>query len=52
MEDLCLDSLDQVEILMAMEDEFQSEIPDIDAEKLIRPQEVVDYTAGKKDVHE
>ncbi|KAI5939894.1 Acyl carrier protein, mitochondrial [Manis javanica] len=33
MKDLGLDSLDQVEIIMAMEDEFGFEIPDIDAEK-------------------
>ncbi|KAJ8246091.1 hypothetical protein GJAV_G00263550 [Gymnothorax javanicus] len=35
MKDLGLDSLDQVEIIMAMEDEFGFEIPDADAEKLI-----------------
>uniref|UniRef100_A0A8C5L1H9 Acyl carrier protein n=1 Tax=Jaculus jaculus TaxID=51337 RepID=A0A8C5L1H9_JACJA len=50
MKDLGLDSLDQVEIIMAMEDEF--EIPDIDAEKLMCPQEIVDYIADKKDVYE
>ncbi|OPJ87503.1 acyl carrier protein, mitochondrial [Patagioenas fasciata monilis] len=33
MKDLGLDSLDQVEIIMAMEDEFGFEIPDGDAEK-------------------
>ncbi|XP_065541909.1 acyl carrier protein, mitochondrial [Lathamus discolor] len=89
MKDLGLDSLDQVEIIMAMEDEFAVacmsrwllghlaagsdqgvscldlpgvtgsipcgagfEIPDGDAEKLMCPQEIVDYIADKKDVYE
>nr|XP_058146609.1 acyl carrier protein, mitochondrial-like [Dasypus novemcinctus] len=51
MKDLGLDSLDQVEIVMAMEDEFGFEIPDIDAEKLMCPQ-IVDYIAEKKEVYE
>lgn len=34
LEQLGLDSLDQVEIVMAVEDEFSMEIPDEDAEKL------------------
>uniref|UniRef100_A0A8C8RV27 Acyl carrier protein n=1 Tax=Pelusios castaneus TaxID=367368 RepID=A0A8C8RV27_9SAUR len=52
MKDLGLDSLDQVEIIMAMEDEFGFEIPDGDAEKLMCPQEIVDYIADRKDVYE
>ncbi|XP_067390342.1 acyl carrier protein, mitochondrial [Emydura macquarii macquarii] len=52
MKDLGLDSLDQVEIIMAMEDEFGFEIPDAEAEKLMCPQEIVDYIADKKDVYE
>ncbi|XP_005998538.1 acyl carrier protein, mitochondrial [Latimeria chalumnae] len=52
MKDLGLDSLDQVEIIMAMEDEFGFEIPDADAEKLMSPREIVDYIADKKDVYE
>ncbi|XP_042804540.1 acyl carrier protein, mitochondrial-like [Panthera leo] len=44
--------LDQVEIIMAMEDEFGFEIPDGEVEKLICPQENVDYIADKKDAHE
>uniref|UniRef100_A0A2K5Q651 Acyl carrier protein n=1 Tax=Cebus imitator TaxID=2715852 RepID=A0A2K5Q651_CEBIM len=52
MKDLGLDSLDQVEIIMAMEDEFGFEIPDLDAEKLMCPQQIVDYIADKKDVYE
>ena len=34
IEDLGADSLDQVELVMALEEEFGSEIPDEDAEKL------------------
>ncbi|XP_037545446.1 NADH:ubiquinone oxidoreductase subunit AB1b [Nematolebias whitei] len=52
MKDLGLDSLDQVEIIMAMEDEFGFEIPDVDAEKLMTPEEIVQYIADKKDVYE
>ncbi|XP_060758506.1 NADH:ubiquinone oxidoreductase subunit AB1b [Neoarius graeffei] len=51
MKDLGLDSLDQVEIIMAMEDEFGFEIPDVEAEKLMTPAEVVQYIASKKDVN-
>lgn len=51
MKDLGLDSLDQMEIIMAMEDKLGFEIPDTDAEKLMYPQETVDYTADKKDVY-
>ncbi|XP_067859779.1 acyl carrier protein, mitochondrial-like [Heptranchias perlo] len=51
MKDLGLDSLDQVEIIMAMEDEFGFEIPDVDAEKLMTPDEIVTYIADKKDVY-
>ncbi|KAK1798219.1 hypothetical protein P4O66_000713 [Electrophorus voltai] len=52
MKDLGLDSLDQVEIIMAMEDEFGFEIPDAEAEKLMTPAEVVQYIADKKDVYD
>ena len=52
MKDLGLDSLDQVDIIMALEDEFGFEIPDPDAEKLMCPQEIVDYITEKKDVYE
>lgn len=43
MEDLGADSLDVVELIMALEEKFEVEIPDSDAEKLIRIQDVVDY---------
>ncbi|KTF80378.1 hypothetical protein cypCar_00033882, partial [Cyprinus carpio] len=52
MKDLGLDSLDQVEIIMAMEDEFGFEIPDAEAEKLMTPAEIVQFIADKKDVYE
>ncbi|XP_058835086.1 acyl carrier protein, mitochondrial isoform X2 [Topomyia yanbarensis] len=50
--DLGLDSLDHVEVIMAMEDEFGFEIPDGDAEKLFRPADVVQYVADKEDIYE
>ncbi|GFG33627.1 hypothetical protein Cfor_03382 [Coptotermes formosanus] len=52
MNDLGLDSLDHVEVIMAMEDEFGFEIPDTDAEKLIRPADIVRYIADKEDVYD
>ena len=52
MRALGLDSLSQVGIIMAIEDEFGFEIPDVDPEKLMCPQEIVDYIADKKDVYE
>jgi len=52
MNDLGLDSLDHVEVIMAIEDEFGFEIPDADAEKLLRPADIVQYIADKKDVYE
>ncbi|CAB3261815.1 unnamed protein product [Arctia plantaginis] len=50
--DLGLDSLDHVEVIMAMEDEFGFEIPDVDAERLLRPKDIVQYIADKEDVYE
>lgn len=52
MNDLGLDSLDHVEVIMAMEDEFGFEIPDQDAERLLRPADIVQYVADKEDVYE
>ncbi|XP_011560219.3 acyl carrier protein, mitochondrial isoform X1 [Plutella xylostella] len=52
MNDLGLDSLDHVEVIMAMEDEFGFEIPDGDAERLVRPRDIVQYIADKEDVFE
>lgn len=50
--DLGLDSLDQVEIIMAMEDEFGFEIPDMDADRLNRPRDIVRYVADREDVYD
>ncbi|CAL1675609.1 unnamed protein product [Lasius platythorax] len=52
MDDLGLDSLDHVEIIMAMEDEFGFEIPDMDAQRLLKPKDIVRYIADKEDVYE
>ena len=41
--DLGADSLDTVELVMALEEEFETEIPDQDAEKITTVQQVVDY---------
>ncbi len=49
IDDLGADSLDIVELVMAMEEEFEIEIPDEDAEKLRTVQDVLNYleTKGK-----
>ncbi|XP_055378603.1 acyl carrier protein, mitochondrial isoform X1 [Condylostylus longicornis] len=52
MNDLGLDSLDHVEVIMAMEDEFGFEIPDSDAERLLKPKDIIRYIADKEDVYE
>ena len=43
IEDLGLDSLDVVEVVMAIEDEFAVEIPDIEADKISSIAEAIDY---------
>lgn len=43
IDDLGADSLDTVELIMAIEEEFDIEIPDEDAEKVVAVQDVVDY---------
>lgn len=43
VEDLGADSLDTVELVMALEEEFETEIPDEDAEKITKVQEAIDY---------
>ena len=42
-DDLDADSLDGVELIMAIEDEFDIEIPDEDAEKIATVKDAVDY---------
>lgn len=48
VDDLGADSLDQVELVMALEEEFGIEIPDEDAEKITRVKEAVSYIAEHK----
>jgi len=43
VDDLGADSLDTVELVMALEEEFETEIPDEDAEKITTIQQAVDY---------
>ena len=43
IDDLGADSLDIVELIMAIEEEFDLEIPDSDAEKVVTVNDVVDY---------
>ncbi len=43
VDDLGADSLDTVELVMALEEEFDTEIPDEDAEKITTVQAAVDY---------
>ncbi|VDK45735.1 unnamed protein product [Anisakis simplex] len=51
-EDLGLDSLDHVEVIMALEDEFGFEIPDGDADNLKTPRDIYQYICDKEDVYE
>ena len=43
IDDLGADSLDTVELVMALEEEFDTEIPDDDAEKITTVQQAIDY---------
>jgi acyl carrier protein len=45
VDDLGADSLDLVELIMAMEEKFDIEIPDEDAEKIATVQNAVDYVS-------
>ena len=47
--DLGLDSLDTVEVVMAMEEEFAVEIPDAEADKITSVAEAVEYLAANPD---
>jgi len=42
-DDLGADSLDSVELVMALEEEFECEIPDEEAEKILTVQSAIDY---------
>ncbi|NPA11137.1 MAG: acyl carrier protein [Epsilonproteobacteria bacterium] len=48
VEDLGADSLDVVEMIMALEEKFEIEIPDSEAEKIQTVQDVVDYIQKHK----
>jgi acyl carrier protein len=48
VDDLGADSLDTVELVMALEEEFETEIPDEDAEKITTVQEAIDYVTARK----
>ncbi|MAW30159.1 MAG: acyl carrier protein [Gammaproteobacteria bacterium] len=43
VEELGADSLDTVELVMALEEEFETEIPDEEAEKITTVKEAIDY---------
>jgi len=48
VEDLGADSLDVVEMIMALEEKFEIEIPDSEAEKIQTVQDVIDYIEKAK----
>lgn len=49
VEDLGADSLDTVELVMALEEEFETEIPDEKAEKITTIQEAIDYIEASQE---
>ena len=49
VDDLGADSLDTVELVMALEEEFECEIPDEEAEKITTVQQAIDYVNANKD---
>lgn len=48
VDDLGADSLDTVELVMALEEEFECEIPDDEAEKITSVQQAIDYVNANK----
>ncbi|WP_099860726.1 acyl carrier protein [Pasteurella multocida] len=48
VEDLGADSLDTVELVMALEEEFDIEIPDEEAEKITTVQSTIDYVQNNQ----
>ena len=49
VDDLGADSLDTVELVMALEEEFKMEIPDEEAEKITTVQQAIDYITATLD---
>lgn len=49
VDDLGADSLDTVELVMALEDEFDIEIPDEEAEKITTLQEAINYVKNNSE---
>ncbi len=49
VEDLGADSLDTVELVMALEEEFECEIPDEEAEKITTVEQAIDYVTAHID---
>ena len=47
-EDLDADSLDLVELVMALEEEFETEIPDEEAEKITTVQQAIDFVTARR----
>ena len=47
IDDLGADSLDTVELVMALEEKFELEIPDEDAEKMVTVKDAIDYIDSK-----
>ena len=45
--DLGADSLDTVELVMALEEEFETEIPDEEAEKITTVQQAIDFVTAR-----
>ncbi len=50
VDDLGADSLDTVELVRALEEEFETEIPDEDAEKITTVQQAIDYVTARRKV--
>jgi acyl carrier protein len=48
VDDLGADSLDTVELVMALEEEFEIEIPDEDAEKITTVKQAIDYISERR----
>ena len=49
VDDLGADSLDTVELVMALEEEFDTEIPDEEAEKITTVQAAIDYITANQE---